>query len=52
MIKRAQWEEHRQICMMDSKTWLEQKKDREYRETLPALAEGDEIAKNLKRFAS
>jgi len=37
---------------MDSKKWLEQKKDREFRETLPALAEGDEITKNLKRFAS
>jgi len=40
------------ICLKDNKQWLAQKQDRDYRQTLPSLAEGDEITKNLKRFAS
>ena len=31
---------------------MAQKQDRDHRQTLPSLAEGDEITKNLKRFAS
>ena len=37
---------------MDSKAWLNQKQDRENRMAMPALAEDEDITKNLKRFAS
>ena len=51
-ILQSDWKEHMKICLMDKKSWLDQKQDTEYRQTLPSLASGDEIAKNLKRFAS
>ena len=51
-IKVIDWKNHMKICLKNTKEWLAQKQDRDYRATLPALAEGDEITKNLKRFAS
>ena len=45
-------EGHIKICLMDSKQWLAQKQDRDVRKQMPALAEDDDITKNLKRFAS
>lgn len=38
--------------MLDKKAFAEQKEHREQREAMQSLAEGDEIAKNLKRFAN
>ena len=52
MIQVARWKEHIKICLMDTQTWLQQKQDVEVRKQLPSLAEGQEIANNLKRFAS
>ncbi len=47
----SEWREHMRLELMDPK-WLEEKKKREERAKLNSLASGDEIAQNLKRFAS
>jgi hypothetical protein len=52
LIRLPEWQDHMKVCMMDTKQWLEQKQHREIRESMPSLATDNEIASNLKRFAS
>ena len=51
MVKVSEWRQHTKHCLLDKKAYAEQKAHREQREAQLSLADGDEIAKNLKRFA-
>jgi len=46
-----EWEQHMKLELLNPK-WLEQKKEREFRQGLNSLATGNEISSNLKRFAA
>ena len=51
-VKVTEWRQHTKLCLLDKKAFVEQKEHREKREAMQSLAESDEIAKNLKRFAN
>ena len=51
MIDVKDWKQHTKLCLLDKKSYAEQKAWREQREAKLSLADGDEIAKNLKKFA-
>lgn len=49
-IPLSEWKEHMKLELMDPK-WREEKLKRQEREKLHSMADGDEIAQNVKRFA-